>query len=79
MLFENVESVLNCTSYSFESEDALHLDLDVDLINEETASDGNDDSDKLYDDEREKENIVQHQFSSRYMKNVVDFYDEKNG
>ncbi len=48
MLFVNVESIRNCTSYSFENDDD------------------------------EKENIVQHQFSFEYITNGVQFYDEKN-
>jgi hypothetical protein len=47
MLFVNIESIWNCTFYSFENDD-------------------------------EKENIVQYQFSFEYITNGVQFYDEKN-
>jgi hypothetical protein len=91
MLFENVESILNCTSYSFENEDTLDFDSNIKLINEETATDDNDDlpsddnddlpsddNDDDYNNEREKEDITQDQFSLEYMINAVEFYDEKN-
>ncbi|CAF4813005.1 unnamed protein product, partial [Rotaria sp. Silwood2] len=39
----------------------------------------NDDSrDAEYNDERKNENIARHQFSLEYMKNVMQFYDEKD-
>ena len=76
MLFENVESVLNSTSYSLENEDTLDFDSDIDSISEETTPDDTEDDD--YNDEYEKENIIQYPFSLQYMKDVVQFYDEEN-
>jgi hypothetical protein len=81
MLFENVESILSSTSYSFENDHTLDVDCDDELINQETTSNDNDDDnlhDGDYNDEHEKENIVQFKFSFSYMKNVIQFYDEKD-
>jgi Tc5 transposase C-terminal domain/Tc5 transposase DNA-binding domain/DDE superfamily endonuclease len=84
MLFENVESILDCTSYSFENDDTLDLDRDTALIEEEITSDDNDDDvsddldDEDYDDEGEKKNTLPHQFSFEYMHNVVEFFDERD-
>ncbi|CAF3580119.1 unnamed protein product [Rotaria sp. Silwood1] len=74
-LFKNVESVLNCSAYCLENNHTL--DLDTELLEQQLES--NDNNDNLYyNDEREKENIIQHQFSFEYMKNVIEFYDEKD-
>ncbi|CAF3482479.1 unnamed protein product [Rotaria sp. Silwood2] len=81
MLFENIDSVMNCTSYSFENDHTLDFDFDIELIDEEMTSDEGD-NDNLHDndeyDEYEKENIVHEQFSLEYMKRVIKFYDEKD-
>jgi hypothetical protein len=54
MLFANVESILDCTSYTCENDQTLDVDDDVESIDEEMPSD-NEDNDNLhhndYDDE----------------------------
>ena len=81
LLFENIESILHWASYSFENAYTLDFDFDIETINKETNYEHNDD-DNSYDDdynvEHEKENIVPNQFSFDYMKNAVQFYDEKD-
>ena len=34
LLFNNVQALLNCTSYSFEDEDTLDLDLDIEFVDD---------------------------------------------
>ncbi|CAF4726910.1 unnamed protein product [Rotaria sp. Silwood1] len=74
-LFENVESVLNCSAYCLENNHTL--DLDTELLEQQLESNDRDDN-LYYNNECEKENIIQHQFSFEYMKNVIEFYDEKD-
>ena len=84
MLFDSVESILDCTSYNCENDQTLDVDDHIESIDKEIPSDDDDDDtydelrDKDYDDEREKENAIQHQFSLEYMRNVVQFFDEKD-
>ena len=84
MLFDNVQSILDWTSYTCEIDQTLDVDDDPESIDEEIPSDDGDDDtdddsrDEDYTDEREKENVVQHQFSLEYMRNVVAFFDEKD-
>jgi hypothetical protein len=52
-------------------------------IDEIPSDDGDDDTndelrEKDYNNEREKENVVQHQFSLKYIRNIVQFFDEKD-
>ena len=94
ILFENVQSILNCTSYSFKDEDTLDHDFNIELTEDDSPfeNDDDDDDDKIEDDcnrshdapdtdcndECENDNIVRDQFSLKYMNNVVQFYDERN-
>ena len=74
-LFENIQFILNCTSYSFEDEDTLDHDFNIELTDDDDDCNRNDNSrDTDYNDECKNENIVRHQFSLEYMKNVVQFY-----
>jgi hypothetical protein len=79
ILFDNVQSILNCTSYSLENEETLDFDLTTLSINDETTSDDDDDDnddDDYYDDSDKRDKFIK-QFSLEYMKNVVQFYDEQ--
>ena len=120
ILFKNIQSILNCSSYSFEDEDSLDLDFNIELTDDDSPFDNNEgddeniveddnyddeddydddrideddyDDDKIdddcirnydsrdpdYNDKRKNENEACHQFSLEYMKNVVQFYDEKD-
>ena len=85
ILFENVQSILNCTLYLFEEKDAPDHDFNIELIDDDSLFDNNKDDDENVDDdysrnddspdadynERKNENIIRHQFSLEYMKNVV--------
>ena len=80
ILFENIESKLNCTSYTFQNEDTFYFDFDIKPITEGSDSDDKKDDnphDDNYDDEHEKENTLQHQFSLEYIKKMVQFYNQK--
>ena len=94
-MFNNIQILLNCTSYSFEDEDTHDLGLDIESVDDKYFTDTNDyltDNDDKSDDEFnvdnephdtdydnrwERENI-RDQFSLEYMRNVVQFYDEKD-
>ena len=131
ILFKNIQSILNCSSYSFEDEDSLDLDFNIELTDDDSPFDNNEDDDENivdddsydveddydddridedeydddrideddydddkidddcirnydsrahpdYNDKRNNENEARHQFSLEYMKNVVQFYDEKD-
>ena len=86
-LVENVQSILNCASYSFEDKDTLDHDFYVELT-------GNDLPLRimkrimivigtmihmiLITMMNIRMKTVRHQFSLEYMKNVVQFCDERN-
>lgn len=84
MLFENIESIVNCSSYSVENEETLDLDLNMLSINDESTSDDDDynedddnyNNDDDYNEDHENEKSLK-KFSLEYMKNVVQFYDEQ--
>ena len=103
ILCKNVQSILNYTSYSFEDENSLDFDFNIELIDDDSSFDNNeddeentgdveneiddndDDCNRNYDsrdsdcnNELKNENIARHQFLLEYMKNVVQFYDEKD-
>ena len=99
ILFENVQSILNCTSYSFADEDTLDHDFNIELAGDNSTFENNEDDDRNIDDDHDhdhhcnsnddshdndyndkckNENIVRHQFSLEYVKNVMQFYDERN-
>ena len=93
VLFEHVQPILNCTSYSFENEDTLDHDFNIELIDDDSPFENNEDDDENIDDDCNRNgdshdtdhsdkckngNTVRHQFSLEYMENVVQFYDERN-
>ena len=102
ILFENVQPILNCTSYSFEDEDILDPDFNIEVTDDDPTCENNEDDDKNidddddddkidddcnrsddsldtdYNDECKDENIVRHQFSLEYMRNLVQFYGDRN-
>ena len=54
LLFNNVQTLLNCTSYSFGDEATLDLDLDIESVDDKYSTDTNDyfaDNDDKSDDE----------------------------
>jgi hypothetical protein len=51
MLFENMESIVNCSSYSVENEETLDLDLNMLSINDESTSHDDDYNDDDYNDD----------------------------
>ena len=95
LLFNNVQALLNCPSYSFEDEDTLDLDFDIESVDDKYSTDTNDyfaDNDDKSDDEfnvdnephdtdydnKWKRENIRDQFSLEYMRNVAQFYDEKD-
>ena len=95
LLFNNVQALLNCTSYSFEDKDSLDLDLDIESVDDKYSTDTNDyftDNDDKSDDEFNVDNephdtdydnkwereAIRDQFSLEYMRNVAQFYNEKD-
>ena len=44
-LFENVQSILNCTSYLFEDEDTLDQDSNIELIDDDSSFEYNEGDD----------------------------------
>ena len=88
IFFENIQSIVNCTSYSFEDEGTLDYDFNIELTDNDSPIENNEDDgenidddisrDTDYNDECKNENIVRHQFLLEYMKNIVQFYDERN-
>ena len=51
ILLENVQSILNCTSYSFEDEDTLNHDFNIELIDDDSLFENNEDDDENIDDD----------------------------
>ena len=93
IVFENIQFTLNGTSNSFENEDTLDYDFNIELTEDDSHFENNEDDDENSDDdcnrnddsrdtdnndECKNENIVRYQFSLGHMKSVVQFYDERN-
>ena len=78
ILFENGQSILNCTSYAFENEDILDHDFNIELNDKspfennenDDCNRNNNSGDADCNDECKNENIVRHQSSFEYTKNV---------
>ena len=51
ILFENVQSILNCRSYSFEDKDTLDLDFNIELTDDDFPFENNEDDDESIDDD----------------------------
>ena len=51
ILFENVQSILNCTSYSFEDEDTLDHDFNIELTDDDSLFENNEDDANDDDDD----------------------------
>ena len=57
ILFKNVQSILNCTSYSLEDEDSLDLDFNIELTDVDSSFDNNEDGEENLDfDDNEIDN-----------------------
>ena len=51
ILLENVQSILNCASYSFEDEDTLNHDFNIELIDNDSLFENNEGDDENIDDD----------------------------
>ena len=79
-IFEDIESIFNCTQYNFEREQTLDFTYSFDEEAEEAELESDDDKDERYTEganDDEENNLLQ-EFSLQYMKKVVDFYDKTN-
>ena len=57
ILFENVQSILNFTSYSFEDEDTFDHDFNIELTDSDFSFDNNEDDDENIDDHRNRNDV----------------------
>ena len=74
-IFEDIESIFNCTQYNFEREQTLDFTYSFDEEAEEAEleSDDNKDESCTEDTNDDEENNLLHEFSLQYMKKIVDF------
>jgi len=79
-IFDDIESILNCTHYNFEREQTLDFTYSFDEEAEEAEVESDDEKDESYTEDAndDEENNLLHEFSLQYMKKVVDFYDKTN-
>ena len=77
-IFEDIESIFNCTQYNFEREQTLDFTYSFDEEAEEAELESDDDKGESHKEDAndDEENNLLHEFSLQYMKKVVDFYDK---
>ncbi|CAF2646658.1 unnamed protein product [Rotaria sp. Silwood2] len=74
ILFKNVQSILNCTSYSFEDEDTLDLDFNIELADDDPPFDNNEDDDENIGDDDKIDDDCNRNDNSR----DADYNDERH-
>lgn len=90
VLYDQIESILESTHYSFETENTIDFNDDSNVEqSEEEEEDEDEEEEEIDDDDEErdgtfmevdkgKENSFLNQFSVEYMRNAIDFYDAIN-
>ncbi|CAF2891492.1 unnamed protein product [Rotaria sp. Silwood2] len=83
-LFDNINTIMNSTTYHFENESTLDYDVNLDSDAEESDADSDETTMSELDktdytiNNSDKRNTLLNQYSLEYMDKAVQFYDEKN-
>ena len=83
-LFDNINTIMNTTTYHFENESTLDYDVNLDSDTEESDTDSDETTMNELDktdytiNKSDKKNTLLNQYSLEYMDKAVQFYDERN-
>ncbi|CAF4697671.1 unnamed protein product, partial [Rotaria sp. Silwood2] len=83
-LFDNINTIMNSTTYHFENGSTLDYDVNLDSDTEESDTDSDETTMNELDktdytiNNSDKKNTLLNQYSLEYMDKAVKFYDEKN-
>ncbi|CAF4718770.1 unnamed protein product, partial [Rotaria sp. Silwood2] len=83
-LFDNINTIMNSTTYHFENGSTLDYDVNLDSDTEESDTDSDETTMNELDktdytiNNSDKKNTLLNQYSLEYMDKAVQFYDEKN-
>ena len=82
-LFDNINTIMNSTTYHFENESTLDYDVNLHSDTEESDTDSDETTmnelDKTdYTINKSDKKILLNQYSLEYMDKAVQFYDERN-